>query len=88
MMMHRHQADLPEDVEEEEIERHEDAQHARLQEKEHEEVFLHPMLDVPRKDDAEAGERRRQRSSGRLKPSTPEWQTDRDRLIHCTFVAI
>ena len=42
--VHRHQHELPENVEEEEIERDEDADHASLQQQEHRIVFLDAIL--------------------------------------------
>ena len=42
--IHRHQHDFPENVEEEEVERHEDAQHAGLEQHEHDVVFAHALL--------------------------------------------
>ena len=43
--VHRHQHQFPEDVEQEEIERNEHADHARLQQQEHGVVFLDAVLD-------------------------------------------
>ena len=45
--VHRDQYDLPEDVEEEEVEREEDAEHPCLQDEEANEVLLHAVLDRP-----------------------------------------
>ena len=42
--VHRHQHGFPEDEEQQEIERHEDAQHAGLQQEEERVVFLQPVL--------------------------------------------
>jgi len=57
--VHRHQHQFPEDVEQEEVERDEDADHARLEQQEHRVVFLHAFLNgVPR---AEHGEEAHQR---------------------------
>ena len=43
--VHRHQHDLPEDVEQEHVQHHEDAEHARLQEQEESVVLLDALLD-------------------------------------------
>ncbi len=43
--IHRHQHRFPENEEEEEIERHEDAHHSRLQHQKPDVIFLHPNLD-------------------------------------------
>src|SRR3954469_8351767 len=51
---HRDQRGFPEDVEEEEVERYEDAEHRRLkQQHEDEEFFYAPVYRVPLNDDAE-----------------------------------
>ena len=49
--VHRHEDDFPEDVEEEEVEGQEDAQHAHLEDEEGDHVLLHARLDG-----AEAGQ--------------------------------
>ncbi len=43
--VHRDQDDLPEDVEEEQVQGHEDADHADLEDEEGDHVALHPVLD-------------------------------------------
>ena len=59
--VHRNQHDFPEHVEEEEIERHENAEHPRLEQKEHGVVFLHALLDgCPRREDGEKTQHRGQ----------------------------
>ena len=59
--IHRHQHRFPEHKEEEEIQRHEDAQHARLQKQKPDVVFLHPILDRgPRRKDRDPSQQRRQ----------------------------
>ena len=57
--VHRHQHHFPEDVEEEEVERAEDAQHPDFEEQEEDVVLLHPLLDrrpaAQDRDEAEQG---------------------------------
>ena len=55
---HRDEHDLPEDVEEEEVEREERAEHARLEDEKEREELLHPAVDVaPRREHDERGEK-------------------------------
>jgi len=54
--VHGQQHDLPEDVEEEEVQRHEGAHHAGFQEQEEGVVALHAGLDPPGSGDAEEAE--------------------------------
>ncbi len=54
--VHRHEADLPEDVEKEEVERDEHAQHPHFEREEEGEVFLRPLVDDPRVDDRQRGQ--------------------------------
>ena len=59
--IHRHQHHFPEDVEEEEVERHEHAEHAYLQQHEHRVVFLRPVFDrCPRREHGQESEHRGQ----------------------------
>src|SRR5262249_46606877 len=58
--VHRQQHDLPEDIEEEEVERAEDAHHPRFEEEEHREEALHVLVDVPRGTDGDRRNERRQ----------------------------
>src|SRR5690606_42164886 len=58
---HRDEHDLPEDVEDEEVERHEDAEHARLEEQDGDVVLALAQADgVPRPEDRERRDDRRQ----------------------------
>ncbi len=63
--VHRHEADLPEHVEEHEVERDKHAQHAHLEQEEQEEELAHPRLDgaggVP---EAKRGQERGQENEG------------------------
>ena len=57
--IHRNQHDLPEDVEEEEVEREEDAEHPCLKNQEADEVLLHAVLDrAEARQDADPAEQR------------------------------
>ena len=47
--VHRHQAHLPEHVEKDQVQRHEDAEHAHFEQQEEEEELPHPHLDRPRR---------------------------------------
>ena len=59
--IHRHEHDLPEDVEEEEVERQEDAEHPGLEDKEADEVFLHAGLNrTEAREDTDPTQQRRQ----------------------------
>ena len=59
--VHRHEHDLPEDVEEEEVERQEDAEHSRLEDEEADEVLLHARLNrTEARKDADPAQQRRQ----------------------------
>src|SRR5260370_1020949 len=59
--IHRHQHRFPENEEEEEIERHEDAEHPRLQHQEPDVIFLHPYLDGgPRRKNRDPSQQRGQ----------------------------
>ncbi len=57
--VHRHQDDLPEDVEQEQVQGQEHAQHAHLEREEGDHVFLDARLDGPEgRQDADPGEQR------------------------------
>ncbi len=57
--VHRHQHQFPENVEQEEIERDEYADHSRLQQQEHGVVFLHPLVDgFPRRKNRQESDHR------------------------------
>ncbi len=57
--VHRHQHGFPENKEEEEIERHEDAEHAGLQHQKPDVVFLHAILDRgPRRQNRDPSQQR------------------------------
>ena len=59
--VHRHEDDLPEDVEEEEVEREEDTEHSCLKDQEADEVLLHARLDwTEAREDADPAEQRGQ----------------------------
>ncbi len=59
--IHRHQHRFPENEEEEEIERHEDAEHAGLQHQKPDVVFLHAILNRrPRRQNRNPAQQRRQ----------------------------
>src|SRR6202521_3887563 len=59
--IHRHQHRFPENEEKEKIERHEDAEHPRLQHQEPDVIFLHPYLDGgPRRKNRDPSEQRGQ----------------------------
>ena len=59
--VHRNQHDFPEHVEEEEVERHENAQHAHLQQQEHGVVFRHALLNgCPRREHGDKAQHRGQ----------------------------
>ena len=59
--IHRHEHNLPEDVEEEEVERQEDTEHPGLEDKEADEVFLHAGLNRTKaREDADPTQQRRQ----------------------------
>ncbi len=59
--VHRHQHDFPEDVEQEEVQGQEDAQHAHFEDEEGDHVLLHPLLDGPEAgQDADPRQERRQ----------------------------
>ena len=58
---HRDQHDLPEDVEDEEIERHEHAEHAGFEQQQRDVILARPAIDgVPRPDDGDHREQRGQ----------------------------
>ncbi len=62
--VHREQHELPEDVEEEEVEGDEGPEHAGLEQEKEREVALERLLDAERRDHAEEGEERRQDDHG------------------------
>ena len=69
---HRDQAALEEQVEEDDVERHEDADHQRLEDQEHRHVFLDPALDAPARKDADREDQRGQDHERQRQPVDPE----------------
>ena len=74
--VHREQDDLPEDVEEEEVEGAEDAEQAGLEEEEERHVRLHALLDVERVVDADDPEQAGQQDQRQREPVDPEEVVD------------
>ena len=62
--VHRDQADLPEDEEQQQVQRQEDAQHAHLQQEEQDHVGLDPVLDAEGGQDRQRGQQRGQQHHG------------------------
>ena len=78
--VHRDQHRLPEDVEEEEVERDEDAQHARLEQQHGDHELLQPRLDgVPGRQRASGMRKVVSSTSRRLMPSMPDVIADAQR---------
>jgi hypothetical protein len=74
--VHRHEHELPEDVEEEEVERDERAEHARFQHQHEEEVLLHALLHV-----AEREEDDDRREEGRKQHEEEAHAVDADHVL-------
>ena len=71
---HRDQRGFPEEVEEEEVERHEDADHRRLQHQHQDEEFLHRSLIDFHEISTQSGIRKVvSTTSHNEMPSTPKW---------------
>ena len=70
--IHRHEHHFPENVEQHEIERHENAEHAGLQQQQQDVVFLFAFVNCgPRREDRNRAEHVVSITSRKLRPSMP-----------------